>query len=376
MSILSNITASERLLPSIQQVEHKKAIQLSRIITVISKKALLAFQEGRLDRFDAPVGDNSCKIRAAKIADIFQRLKNSKKFSNEIKILLEKINEIEDKLSRIKQTKNKNKPSLKDFRIKQGIEFSIDSDLEFLITAHFLFLVKKIGSYNQTDHSVLQGIESIANSAAKNWIHKMKENLANSSVRFIQEQAEIVGGSRHEILKKMVSKLFIRIYEKRPVLPNFHCMEILLKRALQQDRFVILKISEPGEKINILCKPNKNKTTFIPVDLQEKDLEMPAIVIEAKRTKKVQRAFFQDHDLFRLLLITASQDPQYLSGRRTEDIPFVKLSDDLSVQDEQKRFNGLIKQANEMGVSSKNPIYFLIQHMFCDRVDNHMNLTN
>ena len=102
MSILSNITASERLLPSIQQVEHKKAIQLSRIITVITKKALLAFLEGRLDGFDAPVGDNSCKIRAAKIADIFQRLKNSKKFSNEIKILLEKINEIEIEIDNYK----------------------------------------------------------------------------------------------------------------------------------------------------------------------------------------------------------------------------------------------------------------------------------
>ena len=378
------------LLPSIQKIDPRKGLALSIIITEIARRALIALKEGHLWKFDAPVGDNSCKIRAAKIACIAEGALLDPLFVVEVENLFQAVLAITEKIKFLKEPFSSNTSvSLSAFREQNGLEFYLSSDLIFLIRSHFLFSVKKVWVYEATDSSVLQNIAPVANSVAKNWIHKMKEQLAQSSVEFVQKEAQLIGGNRYAVLKTMVSAPFIKIYESRPVLPNFHCMEILFTRALCQNRFLVLKIAEwvdegtkkiPENTRSLVLQPDSDKLSFIPTKIDQLDLKQPAIIIEGKRIKKreamtsfedIQQSFLKEN-LFQLLLITASQDPQYLNGEKAEQIPFESYSDDSLIQEEKKWFQTLNQLALEKGVSHLNPSLFLIDHIFCDQIGNHL----
>lgn len=340
---IANSVCSEKVSKS-AKVELQKAELFDKIITTIARSALKALKGGCLVEFDALVGDNACKIRAARVANIAEKARLDVIFSQEIEHL-EKKELIFNKL-----------------------KTEISPDLLFLIQAHFLVFIQKKDGSGRTDPALLQEIAPITSRSAKDWIHKTKEEVALASMSFVQEEAKLIQGNRGAILKKMVFAPFIKWHEKRPILPNLYCMEILFTRALNQGRSIVVKI----EPLTLFFCPNQERTKFIPKEVKEKDLEQPAIVVMGKKLKtavKIQDRFLKEN-LFELLLITASQDAQYLDGREAEEISFENGGNDPMIQEEQKRFHHLNHMAVEKGVSTKNPSFFLIEHIFCDQIGN------
>lgn len=330
------------LLPAFEKIDQAKALNLSLIITEIAKKSLLSFLEGKLAAFDAAVGDNSCKIRAVKIALI-----DRSTYKEEVSLLLDRLEIILERIRKI-QIKKEN-CRLQEFRSQHNIEFPLSEDLAFLIRSYFLCFVKKQGAYDQTDPSCLQQLGDIAKSCAKDWIHCMKQQLAETSVHFVRSAAEKIDSSRKEILQKMVTEPFVKRHDKRPILPNLHSMEILFTTALQKDLRLIFKNPEGP----ILFHSNRDKTSFIPKKVEEDDLGLPAIIIEGKLDKRIP---FDENDFFLLLLTRASQDPQYLDGVQSSEIPF-----DTETLQEQER----------MDLTKKIPLPFQIDHILCGKVGHY-----
>lgn len=333
------------LILSKKKVTPEKALHLSLIITDIAHKALSAFLRGEFAVFDAPVGDNSCKIRAVKIAQIAEHADRE-----EIDHLLKELAGIIKRIGAFKLAKWN--AGLREFRLETDLEFSLSNDLAFLIRSHFLFFVKKRGSYDQTDPEHLRRIAPITNSDAKDWIHLIKEQLAESSVHFVQEEASKLD-IRGSILQKMLSERFIKVHEKRPILPNAPSMEVLFTFALKQGLYIAFK--SPTE--TLLFHPNKSKTGLVLKNVEEADFNRPVVVVEGKIFSKL---FFNKEDFFRLLLIRAIQDPQYLNGESSENIPFELHKEDLEVQHEMEHF----ERCRQI------PTPFQIDHILCDKVEN------
>ncbi len=333
------------LLPSIEKVEVAKALSLSFIITEVVKRALLLFLEKNFSAFDAPVGDNSCKIRAVRVALIAKRFMRDLGFSEEFEQLLKQLELIAKRIQEV--IPSKKTLSLKEFRVLTGIEFEMSSDVAFLVRSHFLFLVKREGVYEGTNPAILQQIAPIANSTAKDWIFGMKQELARASVEFVRKVALTMKHERAPILQKMVADSFVRTYEKRPVLSNTHSMEILFREVLRENLFVVFK----SGKETILFHSNSFQTALTPAkEVDQNDVDHPAIVIEAEGVN--EGAFFDK------LLARAAQDPQYLDGEKSEPIVFDLHLNDPLIKQEQRRFSELA----QLSVS------FRINHILCDRV--------
>jgi hypothetical protein len=364
-------------LPPLQKVASEKACVLHTIIIQIAQSAIAALQHRELFRFDAPVGDNSCKIRAIKIAGIASRAQ-TELFAKEIDALQTKLQEFS---LRLKTIQEKTSQSMNAFATQHNLAYELDEDLLFLIEAHFLFSVKKSGN-DETDPEFLMHLGSIARSPAKDWIHQIKVQLAARSCAFVQEEASHLDTMRAPIIQKMVSKPFMRSYEKRSVLPNLYVMETLLRRALEQQHLLVLKIKQFSEgtfidELVLAARPMKK--TFVCTHIEPSDREQAAIVIEMKRVRKkedpslqkLQKAFL-DGDLLQLLFLAAAQDPQYLDGKRKEEIAFEHEKADSLVQKERHTFLHMQEMAKKMGLSSEHPTAFVIQHIFCDLVKNHI----
>lgn len=332
------INGSE-LLPSIQKVETVKAIALSKIITEISLKALRAFVEKRFSVFDAAVGDNSCKIRAFKIASLGQE----EAVFLEAKDLIDRLEVVNSNMNNIQASEKK--LSLREFREKNEIEFELSEDLAFLIQSHFLFSVKE--GYDRTNPALLQRIAPIANKTAKDWIHTTKQQLAKASVEVVRDEAKALADEK---LQKMVSEFFVRRYENRSVLSNTYSMETLFRSALKKGMLVVFKSKEESA----LFESNLTRSRFEKRDLVWRDFERPAIVIEGSGY------ICEKIDFVDQIIIRAAKDPQYLEGEKSEEIDFDSLKEDFDVQMEKHRC-GALKQI---------PISFHINHILCDQAKN------
>lgn len=335
--------SGNELLPHIAHVEHTKGLHLSIIAIEIAQKALAAFTARLFYQFDAPVGDNSCKIRAVKIALIACTMKEE-----EIRDFQK---ELESRRSNLKKVvKSHMLLSLKEFRLHHGIEFLLSKDMLFLVQAHFLFVVKHKEVYDQTDPTFLQIIAPIAKGAAKDWIHLIKERLSEASVQFVRQEVEKLPAIRREIVSKMLSPLFIRVYEKRMVAPNFHSMEVVFRLVCRQAIPIIFK----SNKGTMFFQANWDD--YILKTASEEDMETAAIIVEGKTSQ-----FIKDN-LLHNLITKAAQDPQYLEGKRAELIPFEKGAHDPAIAKEKQYFAEM----------NKAVLPITITHIFCDKVGHHL----
>ncbi len=307
-----------------------KAVSLSLLITELVEEALTAFINGDLARFDAPVGDNSCKIRASKIA----LLAENAPFKEEALQFLAVAKKIKERIISTSPLSVKEKISLLELRQKNEWEFPLSLDASFLVQSYLLFRVKKEKTYDQTDPALLAKRGKIAVSAAKDLIFFTKQQLAAASVEYVRSCISFCPEERREILHKMLGPSFEADEQGRKILPNLYCMEALLFRALFARQVLILKSSEDK---TFAFQANEDKTSFVL--LESPPLKVSAIVLEISSMD----GGFLKGDLLPSLLIIAAQDPQYLDGEKAAPIPFEKGRNDPAIQKEELRFKALCK---------------------------------
>ncbi|NGX63140.1 MAG: hypothetical protein KR126chlam6_00547 [Candidatus Anoxychlamydiales bacterium] len=89
------------------KVIDKKTIENAMLVTIlitqIALKTIKALEENKLYEFDPLAGDTACQIRASKVLDLFEKLKNDKSFKEELAKTKTQLNEVNQNIKEILQ---------------------------------------------------------------------------------------------------------------------------------------------------------------------------------------------------------------------------------------------------------------------------------
>lgn len=343
-----------------QVVLHEE--QISRVMVQMEEDALTALLAGDLVAFDALAGDNSCRIRSAKIADLHD------------KIRVNVITTID------------------------GVRLLLTSDeMRFLAISHLLTRCKtqvRHGddiAFETIDEQAL-GRLGLGTDAVDKLKRRAQRELAELSIAIVQHEAR----QEPDLALALTHIMLDDPHFKRPATACFPGMKLLLRNAGLKQQPLVIKMQRRCTG----CTRQRHELLFLVdtaswhciahwVDrsLQSGSctdlVDRAAIVIDGisqaredssatpmaiagrcQQTDIFAREFAQCKEIETVLLANAAQHPQFAGKNQHEQIPFAALG----LPAMQQEFSALCQWASEHGCSLAAPTTLLIRHMFCSRL--------
>lgn len=350
----------------------KDGLKEQFFLLTVTKDAIESLQRGELTSFDPLVGENSCQIRAVKIALIANHCFSSpQKLAKEIDSLKTKITELSNA-----NNISKNEISLKDYIEKEQLDIFLSEDEIFLLESYILTKTKITKPFDtqkplvenaSTDTKKIREISDISSSFANELVKKLRKDLSARSVTSIQEMAS-------DPTKEIVSNEFIVMHNGLQCLPYYWLTRIVMQQALKHNIPIILVGEQIAKDQNFATIQQTSiffKATPERYHVTSRDSLSPqtlALILFGKTCKNYnelpeKQTWIQqlkDHDPMDFILAYAAAHRQYPDESK----------DSLLDNIEDENYTDHKMKAEKWGCTIKNPSLFFLSHAFCDRVEN------
>jgi len=380
----------------------KTSLREYHFLIFAMEKTIAALQEGKLDKFDALVGDRACEIRTLKIAMIAPTYLNLVE-SVQIKIMdaKRKIEEITSK--NMDEFMRKIEQTFQDFLNEKKLDVSLTKDELFLLMTYILSVAKRVElSDKETPlrrndmeaHSKLEDIgkgkvkkfkgdkeDNVSFSFLGELVKRSRSLLSETSVQFIQEQARFINDQR---LMEMCSDTYKVAFDTLVCLPMFWTYKTILAVALKEEIPIVIlahfraKVSEiqSEDKEYILFIPDKQSVaSWLPISITTDVLKKVVIVVqgvvcsnEGRSLSVIEKMEWKKAiaaDFPCIILAGAADHDQYLNPKPGGGNPEKLIAD---LRDEE--FEHYKSLALEKGFSEENPSLFFIQHVYPDTLSS------
>ncbi|MBI3508795.1 MAG: hypothetical protein HY069_04110 [Chlamydiia bacterium] len=219
-----------------------KSLDEYRFILHVARDALGHLVAGRLEQFDALVGENACQIRAIKIASMASR------DLSPMQALIEKIDSVLLKIPTLSLSAHKTL-TLQQLIEANDLDISCSVDVLFAVASYILYVMTDFVHPEKMQTLTIQSKKSnyklldvpavtVTNTFKDFLAKKTKQFLSAASVQFVHETAAAVGGSQlQEILQSNV-----RDHNSWKCVPMFRACQALLSFAQKEKIPLVLRV--------------------------------------------------------------------------------------------------------------------------------------
>ena len=274
-----------------------------------------------------------------------------------------------------------------------NLECEVDPKVLFLVRSYLVTLVKvevmtkEMGTFVYQIHfnakKMTEEGAALPTSKLIEIVEAAKRAICENSIAFIQDEALKIEGEEGERLQNILSRPRLIEEKNRLELPFFHLTRVVFQRAIQTEIPIFLKVRNIGSHpflassygCRALFKSNGEAYTVSPV-LSE-DLAARVVVIEAYCRMKweylqspdyVNTVLKRGRSLIRIIDLNTAQHGQFTDQKESSDKMFGEIPG--IDPPEEKRLTELLKDAEELGFSQRNPALLCIDHVFCDVLEN------
>lgn len=345
------------------------------------------YKKKKLSSFDPHVGDTACQIRACHLLNIFFK-KNAtyhlEKRIDEIEILEIKLNEWDSSYQL------NDSISLYDYISLIGCNINLNDDEFFLLLSFFLTRFKN-HDYNGSTFIDYNQIAEIGN-----FSRKTSKKLARYyQIKLSQISCNLVIDWCHDVMPINYNNFLIKMLrhddDDRTVLPCYFYNAIIYNYIKKKEYLTLVivrhKYKDNTNQLMLLFNAEKYLETITdPVNVNPNLMNKPCIIIEGicnsihveseqAYTKRFNLIGFED-----IFLANMASHPQY-SGKKLSPYsvsPFSQFNDVheefiIQIQDE---LNEKRKIAKTIGCSRDDSSLFLISHIYCNILGNHLKIQN
>ncbi len=346
------------------------------LILNATHEAMLQLEQGNLKFFDPLVGENSCQIRAIKLAitiincsfDIPRLLAD---------VLLSK-SKIEQALSHFSKIQ-KRKTSLKYFLENEGCEIFLSKAEQFLIKSFILTrtkvlkeeaLSKPLVKNDTTDSKKIKEFGDVGSLFAKNFVTHLRQQLSETSVQFVQRISK--DGCQKN--STMVSDHFLVEHNKLHCIPCFWSTKIALEEAKSYGTPIVMQAQQKAKDQDYKIVDTttiyfeSTPTGYKRTTRCKLDPEIPALVLLGTTCRNSDQLPSKENWIEELSqycpteLITAYAAAHRQYPDESKEAHFFTIDD----QD----YHSYKSKAFQWGCSLENPSLFFLAHAFCDKVKN------
>lgn len=370
-------------------------------------QALCYFEQNKLSRFDAQVGETLCQIRAYKI--YYLATYSSHHFLDQVRSLktrvLEGINTLSIQAQLLYQAMKQHKNERSEFIRKPIILLHFFEELQCLIPlsedALFLFSSYFLCHYHVVDDnhipmainfSAIEKELSLSRSFAKKIGHFYQKRLSELSCDFIFNLVKELPESQE--LESILPLVHHQADEGRMVLPCYCVTEIIVLHMIEKkaNMLFLVDVITPSKRTRIPLFLKGSKTTHnFELIKQDTAHDEPCMVMYGSR--KSHSATVNDIQeqlltigIKEVILSNNAAHPQYsgktLSAYRDNHYEtLIAKRTPLSVHQLatiKKRANHLAHlkhKATILGCTNDNPQLFVLQHIYCSTIKNDTQQT-
>ncbi|RDD36620.1 hypothetical protein TrispH2_011449 [Trichoplax sp. H2] len=346
------------------------------VLVIATEHVMEMLSKYDINKFDPLVGENACQIRAIQTALVFLKhpLVNNQVLSSKInRIKLQCLSMLQDIERVIKEGF-----SLSNLLKEKNIELNLNFDEIFLIESYLLTKVKIVLPPRQENPIVkneytvtkkIKEISSVGSTFANKLVARLRQNLSEHSVQFVQELAYQL--ELEESIKQMISADFVVMHRKLKCIPCFWTAKVITEAALSFGIPIVMHVQLKSKdrnyqlehEIYLYFEATSSKYQNVcPSSLQK---ESPAIVLLGSTcrdfsnlpsisdwTKEITTSGPVD-----LLLAYAAAHRQYPDE-----------TSEINIQD--KEFEFYRKKALEWGCCIQNSSRFFLSHAYCNHIEN------
>jgi len=361
-----------------KQSRLKNGLNESLFLLVAAEESMKSFQRGELSKFDPLVGENSCQIRAVKVA-----LLASKKSLN-IEEMLEEIscsrNIINELLESIDDFSTQEK-SLRCFIESHNIDIFMSKDAIFLIQSYILSKTKLVLSRvdtmtflrsEKTRPLQIKEFGDVSRDFIENLIKTLRNKLSESSARFVQELSKCPLLAEGEI--ETIIKDFSISHKELSCTPFYWMTKVIMHQAFVSKIPIIIFAEQVAqdleyedlEKTAIVFYPTESGYRVVPRDFLEEDQPIMVFTVVSCRDscdfsdKETWKEELIEHDLLDLVLACSAAHRQYPDPSKEHLIQ--------EVSDESYAYH--LEKSYEWGCHIDNPSCFFLTHIYCDNTNN------
>ncbi|WP_316358962.1 hypothetical protein [Candidatus Neptunichlamydia sp. REUL1] len=363
----------------------KGLIEYDFLLSIV-KQVAIHIKNHELERFDALVGENSCQIRAIKVALAVSTITSTR--------LNQLIDQIQDLIVHVRKILSQRSievlmrqgVSLLHVIIEHGVDIALTSD-ELFILRSFLLCEAKSSVPDDAFMPALLRKEKYSAKALRNkyphlsysFIAKLTDNLrvqlARDSVKFVRKVAAKIGDND---LKRMVSSDYEIVHNKLACIPAFWSFKALFYYAqttglpLAFHAKFLSYGKEPYQVIDedlLLFKTCGSVKHYQIADCSSFDSNNPVCVVEgalnARINKTAWRKSMRTMTPLDVLMAAAADHRQY--PKEGHPLPA------------NKEYNYFKHLAGKYGFALSNPTTFFIRHIYpstISHVINKVDITN
>jgi len=370
------VHALSHLLPYPLEVKKKERLlaglkEYFLLLTAIEQTAE-ALLDKKLQFFDPLVGENACQIRALKLAVVLRE----KEF--DLPFLLSQVQGIKDRLNELKYTAQSDL-SLQDVIEQHSLELYLNDSELYLLRAYLLSRVKMIRSSplthpllknEYTDTKKIKEIGSVGSQFADDLVEKLRQDLSQSSVRFVQKAAEkllVPDTSLH-----MISDDFLVVHRGLHCIPCYWMTKILMYLAQAKEMPIVLLAEQvakdQGHRVieRIALFFEKTKEGYRVTTQESYDTDLPVLIFHGKSCRDTREFPSKEqwteellaYNPIDLLLAYAAAHRQYPDESK-DMLVSAHLDDEYTYHKE---------TSNKWGCSLDNASLFFLSHAYCDTV--------
>lgn len=331
--------------------------------------AISDLQYGRLDKFDALVGENGCHIRAVWLAIHASRCRvASISLLERVEKALVKVNSLLS-LPSIRQLMKSN-VSLYTI-LKQELDIDLTPEEMFIFQSYLLSEVKvhqeepfSIDVLQTNNPKILKKFGDISGNFADILTSNLRQLLAENSVRYIRS---IAASSQDSWLMHMVSEKFTITHNKLLCTPHFWTCKALLYAAIQASLPLVIHAkfvqnSKVFDDERVLFTTTSNDS-YRHVKILETSEGHPAWIIQGIVNTNMSK------EQWKTALCSRSISELFLAGaadHRPYPNPTLEAFSDIESE-------GYRTLALKEGYSSKNQSMFFIRHVYSSYIDQFGN---
>lgn len=344
------------------------------LLLIATEEAMQAFLEGELNKFDPLVGENSCQIRAIRMAliaskisfdimNVLGRVGMSKKF------ILDLIESVEDPSICSK--------SLKHFLKCYNLDIPLNEDAVFLIKSYILSKVK-VGEESQdlrkkerTVSKKIKEFTPVGSTFADDLIRFLRQKLSKSSSSFIQKVSAcpLLDSCIEDIIRE-----FTALHKGLHITPFYWMTKVFLHHA-QVSKIPIVVLAEQFaqdlenqvlEKTTLFFRPSSSGYQLTSRD--HLSLDEPIIVFIVASCRNASD-FPSLEDWERDLTELSLEDLVLACNAAHRQCPDPVI-DQLLKEIEDEEFLYHLEKSQEWGCHMENPSRFILRHIYCDHLKN------
>ena len=379
--ILSRIFLSH-LLPYDPEIkkQHRLKDGLNEYLLLLSaaEEAMEAFARGELAKFDPLVGENSCQIRAVKIAIIAsEKNLNSSMLLDDISSSKRSIIELIEMVNELLYQEK----SLKNLLDDLNIDVILNFDALFIIKSYILSKVKILSGMNEimkfcknekTDTKRIKELGNVGREFANNLVRNLRTQLSKSSARFVLDitKCPLLAEERIEAI---ISDFSIS-HKGLHCTPFYWMTKLIMHQALVSKIPIIIFAEQLAqdleyksiEETTLFFQPTELGYKIINRDVLEVDQPVIIFTVVSCRNfhdfsdKKTWEKELTEYDLLDLVLACNAAHRQYPDPSKEEMI--------LEIQDESYSYH--LEKSREWGCHLDNPFRFFLTHVYCDSLKN------